>query len=313
MLPRRVSIGWGALSGRISWRLGIRRRVVLENLALAFPEWSDARRREVGRASYENFGRTVVEMLCLRSYSADELESLTDGIEGTQYVDEVGNIGQGLVVVTGHIGNWEFMGAYFARRGYQFKVIAKPVHNPRVEAEIAATRRACGFDILYTGEGMSSGLRHLRGGGVLAILADQDARRTGVGVPFFGVPASTALGPAVFAALEKVPILPVFSVRVDSIRHRYHVYPPIRPIPGEPRDKAIERMTVAHVAALEDFVRKHPEQYFWLHRRWKTPPRKLRLIGDAGKTGTQGTGDRSVQSGDRSQDTGVGSQLVLPR
>jgi KDO2-lipid IV(A) lauroyltransferase len=171
------------------------------------------------------------------------------------------------------------MGSYFARHGYRLNVIAKPIHNPRVETEVARTRRACGFDILYTGEGLKPGLRHLRDGGILAIVADQDARQAGLPVPFFGVPASTALGPVVFARLAKAPILPVFPIRVGPTRHRCCCYPPIWPVTGESRLAAFERMTHAHVAALEDFIKKHPEQYFWFHRRWKTPAHKLRRIG----------------------------------
>jgi KDO2-lipid IV(A) lauroyltransferase len=171
------------------------------------------------------------------------------------------------------------MGAYFALRGYRLKVIAKPLHNPLVEKELTATRRAVGFDILYTREGMKPGLRHLREGGALAILGDQDARRQGIAVPFFGQPASTALGPAVFAWLARVPIVPVFSYRVGPMRHRFRFFPAIEVSREQNREEALAQATRAHVRLLEEFIREHPEDYFWFHRRWKTPARKTRDFG----------------------------------
>lgn len=276
-LPHRVRLGLGGALALLAYGVGVRRRVVMENLARAFPDWPPARRRRIARQAYRNLGRTFAELFALNALTPEALDRLVDGVEGAEHIDALPGEGtrRPCVVVTGHVGNWELMGAFFARQGYRLKVLAKPMHNPRTEAAVAATRREIGFDILYTGQSLKPGLRHLREGGVLAILADQDARKDGIAVPFFGVPASTALGPAVFAWLGRVPLLPAFAVRVGPTRHRFHFYPPITPQPGESREAALERMTRAHVAALEDIVRRYPEQYFWFHRRWKTPVGKL--------------------------------------
>lgn len=275
VLPHRAVLATGAVVGEVAYWLGIRRRVVLDNLARAFAEQTPAERRRLARRSYRNIGRTLIECLLISQLARKRIDRLVDGVEGEEFLERVGATRKPFIVLTAHSGNWELMGAYFARRGYRLKVFAKPMHNPWVEAELLASRRACGLDVLSTGSGIRPGLRHLRGGGVLVFLADQDARKTGIAVPFFGVPASTAPGPAVFALLGKVPILPVLALRVGRTRHRFHVFPPIEPGDGEERQAAIARATHAHVEILERFVREHPEQYFWFHRRWKTPAEQM--------------------------------------
>ena len=274
VLPHGCVVNLGAIAGEMAYRLGVRRRTVLENLARAFPDWSAAERRRVARRAYRNVGRTMIECLLTPILARGQIDRLVVGIEGREFLERIGETRKPFIVLTGHIGNWELMGAYFARLGYRLKVFAKPLHNPRVEAELLASRGACGVEVLPTGGGVRPGLRHLRAGGVLVFLADQDARKMGIAVPFFGVPASTATGPAVFALLGKVPILPVFALRVGSTRHRFHMFEPIDLKRGEERTAAIERITREHVGALEQFVREHPEQYFWFHRRWKTPAQK---------------------------------------
>jgi KDO2-lipid IV(A) lauroyltransferase len=275
LLPWRVAVAIGAAAGELAYWLAVRRRVVLANLTQAFPEWDGRRKRRTARRVYHYAWRGLVESFLLQTLSPDKMDRLVEGIEGFDLVRPIIEAQRPFIVVTGHIGNWEMMGAYFARQGYRLKVFAKPLHNPVLEADLLAARRAVGLDVIYTGEGLKPALRHLRDGGVLVFLADQDARRAGIAVPFFGAPASTALGPAMFAYLGRAPIVPVFAIRVGTLHHRYIISPPIEPLPGEKREAALERMTRAHVEALERIIRKYPEQYFWFHRRWKTGIEKL--------------------------------------
>lgn len=275
LLPLRAAVAVGAAFGRLAYRLGIRRRVVAENLTRAFPDWSLSQRRTVARQAYCNVGRFFAECICLQSLAPQTIDAMVDGIDGQEHLDRVGGTGKPFVVVTAHVDNWELMGAFFIRRGFRLCVIAKPLHNPYIEASLAKSRRAVGLEVIYTGEGMKPVTRHLREGGVLAVLADQDARKQGLAVPFFDHPASTAPGPAVIAWLARVPLLPVFPYRVGPSRHRFRFFPPIEFTQGEDRDRALESMTRQHVGALEEFVREHPADYFWFHRRWKTPPHKI--------------------------------------
>jgi KDO2-lipid IV(A) lauroyltransferase len=275
LLPWRAAVAIGAATGAVAYRLAIRRRVVLANLAQAFPQWSASECRRMAHCVYRNAGRTLIECLLLETLSPDKMNQLVEGVEGLGFLEQLVATHRPLIVVTGHMGNWELMGAYFARQGYRLKVFAKPLHNPRLEADLLAARRSLGLDVIYTGEGLKPALRHLHEEGVLVFLADQDARRAGIAIPFFGAPASTALGPAVFAYLARAPIVPVFALRIGAARHRCTVLAPIEPVMGEKREAALERLTRAHVEALEQVVRKHPDQYFWFHRRWKTRVEKL--------------------------------------
>jgi len=270
LLPWPIAIATGAAVGEIAYRLGIRRKVVFTNLALAFPDWTHDQRRRVARQSYRNAGRTLAEYILLPSLRPGQLEQIVEQVEGLGYADLVEAGRKPVIVLTGHIGNWELMGAHFARMGYSLKVFAKPLHNPRIESALLHTRRSLGLDVLYTGEGLKPAVRHLREGGILVFLADQDARKAGVAISFFGKPASTALGPAVFAQLTRAPIVPVFAIRVGTSRHRFVIFPPIQPLTGLDRNAALEQLTRSHVEALESIIRQHPEQYFWFHRRWTT-------------------------------------------
>lgn len=274
-LPWRAASAIGAGLGEIAYRLGHRRRVISENLETAFPDWTKEERERVVHGTFIHAYRNLAECFQWPSLTRERMSRVVEGVEGFEHAEQIGAGHNPSIVLTGHMGNWELMGAYFGLQGYRPKVFAKPLHNPLVEADLLRTRRSYGLDVIYTGEGLRPALRHLREGGMLVFLADQDARREGIAVPFFGVPASTAMGPAVFAWLAQVPILPVFSVRRPGSRHHFVIMPPIKPVKGEAREAAIERLTRAHVEALERIIRQYPDQYFWFHRRWKTPPEKL--------------------------------------
>jgi len=274
-LPWRAALAVGATFGAAAYRLGIRRRVVMANLRRAFPDLNASRRRDIAYQTYLNAGRMAVEWLRMRSLSGADFERMIEGGDGAEFIERAGGQRKPFVVLSGHMGNWELMVAYFAREGFKLKAFVKPLHNPRIESYLLQTRRTLGIDVIYTGKGLKPALRHLREGGVLVFVADQDARRSGIAVPFFGTPASTALGPALFAWLARVPILPVFAIRVGTDRHRFVVFPPIEVSPGEKRETALERLTRTHVEILEEMIRRYPDQYFWFHRRWKPPPRKM--------------------------------------
>ncbi|MCX8036258.1 MAG: lysophospholipid acyltransferase family protein [Candidatus Sumerlaeia bacterium] len=281
-LPWRAAMAVAAFLGAFNYFIRTRGKVVFENIARAFPGLTDSERRRIAYGAYVNAARMTVESLLLKRLTPERMKRLVVGVEGMEYAEQIGAGSKPIVVLTGHMGNWELMGTYFAQQGYRMKVFAKPMHNPLIEADLLNVRRTMGLDVIYTGEGsLKPALRHLRNNGILVFLADQDARRQGIPVPFFGTPASTALGPAVFSLLAGAPILPMFALRVGAIQHRFVICPPIFPPEGrsESRAAALERLTRAHVEALERIIRQYPEQYFWFHRRWKTPVEKMARLG----------------------------------
>lgn len=277
-LPTGLSTNFGALLGALAHGvLPLRRGVVRSNLAIAFgaTHTRDERRR-IERAAYRNLGMLGAEWLGLWQRNPAWIEKRIQEVEGQEHVDALEKTSTRFVVITGHFGNWEMLGAFYGLRR-NLSVVAKPLHNRLLNEELLATRRRYGMEILSTDSpGIAAEITQaVRNGRIVCFLGDQDARRSGIFSPFFGRPASTFSGPAMFAIRLGIPILPSFLLRLGPGRHRVIIRPPIEPPRGLPLREAIARMTHEHVRALEDMIRQVPSQYFWFHRRWKTqPPRE---------------------------------------
>ncbi|HPS01421.1 MAG TPA: hypothetical protein PLA90_07750 [Candidatus Sumerlaeota bacterium] len=270
----------GAVCRGIAWvwqtLAPIRRTVVLDNLRRVFPDRSPAWHARVARDCVAHFAYMFGFFpLIVGKGGAAALERLVGGVEGEEYGRE-GGIGQGAsILASAHFGNWELAIDYLSvHRHLKAAAVAKPMHNPLVEELVARNRRLFGWDIISTREDpIRPLLQGLRDGLCMVLLADQDARHEGIFLPFFGYPASTAVGPALLACRFKIP-LTVGLARRDPVngRHYLRFYPPIHPDPSADRKAEVERLTRAYLGYIEDAIREHPEQYFWFHKRWKTRP-----------------------------------------
>jgi KDO2-lipid IV(A) lauroyltransferase len=277
----RLPVGWHAPLARgvaalFSRVMPLRRGVLDENLDIAFGEQPEAERRRLIGGIYRHTVHFALELARMRRASAEEIRAaLHLPHDGQEYLDELLASGRGFIIACAHIGNWEWMGAYYALACGKIGVVYKPMHNADADAVARALRERFGIQILSTRDRVPRALFSLiRAGGAVAILADQDARREGRFVPFFGKPASTAPGLASLAIRLGVPILPGFGLREGPCRFRVKLYPPIVPDPAA--DPAAEelRLTAQYMARVEDVTRLAPEQYFWWHRRWKTQPKR---------------------------------------
>ena len=256
----------------------MRKGVVLENLTRAFPNRSPHWRRRTARRCFEHFARMMgFEFPAMLRFTPDDFRTWLPRIDGREYYDALHLSGKPWIFVSGHLGNWELGVARFAAiEKNQTTVLAKPLHNPLVENLVARVRAARGYEVVHTRGNMRPVVAAVNQGRTLAFLTDQDARRNGILVPFFGVPASTAQGPAFFAHRFNLPILVGVCVREENKDvYRMRFYPPIIPNPDADRDAEIQRMTREHVALLESAIRETPEQYFWFHRRWKTQVQEM--------------------------------------
>jgi KDO2-lipid IV(A) lauroyltransferase len=210
----------------------------------------------MGRASIERIGQAI-------EYEPGARERL----------EAMRRTGKGCILVTAHIGNLEWVGAQLVADGLDLGVVSKPLHNPFLQRHFLAQRERWGIKVFLTRKGALPTVRHLRKGGALALIADQDARSAGIFVPFFGRAASTFAGPAALAIQTGLPIVPGWAYRTPEGKMRVRIDEPIRPDPDAPdRQKEIERLTRLHVAALEEAIDVDPGQYWWVHRRWKTRP-----------------------------------------
>ena len=271
-VPLVVSRRFGAALGWLAWRVfRVRRRVVLDNLRLSFPGLTDDAVDRIAVESYRNMGRALVEFAAFRGLTSEELMGMV-AIEGLENCDAALGGGRGAIFFTGHFGNWELLGAVLARCGYPLHVTDTNHTNKRVHGIISDLRRRQGMQIIAPSEPMSAITGLLAANQFVAYLADQDARHHGIFVDFFGRPASTVRGPAVFAIRRDCPIVPCFLIREGCDRHRAVFEAPMRPDPDLRGREAVAELTQRFTRLLERYVREHPGQYFWTHRRWKTKP-----------------------------------------
>ncbi len=258
----------GAVLGTLAHAARLRRRVAEDNLARAFPERDAAERAAILAAHYREAGRIAAEYARLPELARARDGDVVAEIHGLEHFES--QRGRGAIVMTGHYGNFELFGAYFCRLN-PIDFVVKPLSNPRTEALVADLRRRAGVGVIPLGGGLKHIFKSLRAGRWVAMLADQDARRHGVFVPYFGRLASTPEGPARLALQTGVPIMMGFIRRRPDGRHRVDFEAPYFP-PGDASEENVRAVTAWHTARLEREVRAHPEQWFWLHRRWKTAP-----------------------------------------
>jgi KDO2-lipid IV(A) lauroyltransferase len=263
----------GERLGALGYRpLGIRKRVVERQIAAAFPDLSPEAVVNLARESYEHLGRTFVETALLDSIGKDGLQMLVESVEGWEEIEEVMSKGRGAVLVTGHIGNWELAGSYVAARGIPLDAIVRGMANPLFDAYINHTREAIGMTVVHDSEAVRRTPRSLRAGRAVAFVADQGVMGlASTFVPFFGRPAKTPRGAAVFALRFDVPVVFVVALRKPNGRYRIVVERIEAPQTGD-RDRDVDAIVARFTQHLEKWVRAVPAQYFWQHRRWKRQP-----------------------------------------
>ncbi|OYV64283.1 MAG: hypothetical protein B7Z72_13450, partial [Gemmatimonadetes bacterium 21-71-4] len=264
--------------GALGYRpIGIRRAVVERQLRAAFPDWAPDRVTQVAHAAYQNLGRTFIETAVLPSYSRDRVLGLFERVENWEAVERAQAPGRGLILLTGHIGNWELGGAYIAARGVPLDAVARGMENPLFDAYLTRTRRRIGMHVIRDADAVREVPRALRAGRAVAFLFDQGAvGLASTWVPFFGRMAKTPRGPAVFALRLDAPM--IFGAAIRQPGGRFVLsFEPVETVRTGDREADVDAMVAAYTQVLERWVRRAPEQYFWHHRRWKhqrpgTPP-----------------------------------------
>lgn len=272
-LPEGAADAFGRRIGRTVHALGIRRRVVEENLRLAFPDASAEWIVTTTLRAYEHLGREAAAILRLSRLQPEAVVARTETL-GWDELQAARAEGRGVILVTGHYGNWEIAAATLAARGVPIAAIVRRQGNKLVDARLDALRRGLGVETIYQSEAPSRVPRVLRRGGVVGIVGDQDARKAGIFVPFFGRPASTHRGTALFALKFNAPVFACVARRLPGPGVRYEVAGERVAVERTGELEAdVHTLTAKLAARLEAQIREAPEQYFWFHRRWKSKPR----------------------------------------
>ena len=268
-----AACAFGEKLGALGYRpLGIRKRVVESQIAAAFPDLRHEAVLRLARESYRHLGRTFIETALLDSLGKDGLQRLVETVEGWEEIEEVMAKGKGAVLCTGHIGNWELAGAYVAARGVPLDAIVRGMANPLFDAYINHTREVSGMTVVHDSEAVRRTPRSLRAGRAVAFVADQGVMGlASTFVPFFGRPAKTPRGAAVFALRFDTPVIFVVALRQPNGRYRIVVERIEAPQTGD-RDKDVDAIVARFTQHLEKWVRAVPAQYFWQHRRWRRQP-----------------------------------------
>lgn len=248
------------------------RLVAQENLAKAFPgKYSDAEIDRIVRGVYRHFCTVLIEIVQTpRKMHVHNFRQFCDLIDGGRIVDAM-LCGRPLLLVTGHFGSWEMAGTMIGLTGFRTYAIARPLDNSYLDDYLRGFRERTGQKLLAK-HGDFEKMQHiLDGGGIIATLADQDAGQRGLFVDFFGRPASTHKAVALMAMEHRVPMMVVGAPKQNG-RYEINTADVILPEDYEKTPDAIRAMTQRFTADLERLVRLAPEQYFWVHRRWKHQP-----------------------------------------
>jgi KDO2-lipid IV(A) lauroyltransferase len=275
LLPLRLVRRLGAAGGElVGVTLKYRRAVTLDNLRNAFPEWDQQRLESVLRGSFRSVGTALFEFMYLPKMTSDDVNDVCR-VRNPELVQKVYSCGKGALMLTAHFGNWEmFAQAFFTSTGIPLHIITKPQANKFVDQKINRWRTKFGNKVVSM-DSIREMLSLLRENKAVGIVADQTAAKESIAVPFFGREVPTYEGPAVLSLKTNTPLVAGFAIRKED--GNYEAY--FEEIPSsdlrEFSPQNVAELTRRHVALTESVIRQHPEQWMWMHKRWKHVPSRI--------------------------------------
>ena len=271
-LPPRAGAAAGIAIGEFVYRVvRIRRRVVAANLRSTLGLTLDAAGCErIARGVYHHLGRTLYEYGQIRRLDRQRYEAWVEVVNFDALAGAVAR-GRGVILAAGHLGNWELAGMPVSAHGFPLSLVAKRQRNPHIDRYLAGTRQLSA-DLLYLGPEVRQIFRRLKAGEVIGMLIDQDAGPGGAFMDVMGRVASVQQGAGVFAQRTGAAIVPCAVRRLPDGRQQVTYEPAILPDLDQPAAVEVERLNRLCIASIERHVWRAPEQYYWVHRRWKTRP-----------------------------------------
>jgi KDO2-lipid IV(A) lauroyltransferase len=278
ILPRPAAMWIGTSLGSIAFHaLGRLRRVGIRNLELAFPDKDTREREQILKNVFRNLGRVLAVFSEFDDLTAENLGDLIvydpDPAYVTSYERSI-NEGRGRIILGSHMGNWELQAFAYSTLFESLSFLARRMDNPLIEDRVIRIRTRLGNKQIDKENSAGAILRVLRSGGAVGVLADVNSHpKEGVFVPFFGIPACTASGVAMLALRTNAAIVPMWTIWDKDLKRYRIVYDNvIEPVSTGDREKDIVAITAQYTAAIERVIRAFPDQWIWIHRRWKTRP-----------------------------------------
>lgn len=273
IIPAALALKLGRILGIIFYKIDKKHaKNTINNLTIAFPNKNEEELNVICINFYKNLGMVFVEIFRLNKYNKknidDFVESDPDALKGIYKK-------QGILLLTAHFGNWELLAKTFSLKGYLGNVLARPLDNPYIEKILYKLRTNSGNKVIYNRENaIKNIILALSKNEIVGFLPDENAsKRIGVFVDFFGVKACTMPGMANIAAKTKAPVIPAFMVRLNEGNFKKH-----KLIIGKPLDisytgnRKTDMMNILKMfnEKIEEIIKQYPDQWFWIHNRWKT-------------------------------------------
>ncbi len=275
IIPLGLALKLGRILGIMFYKIDKRHaKNTINNLTIAFPNKKKEELNDICINFYKNIGMVFVEIFRLNRYNKKNIDSFVDSdFDAFKGIYKK----QGILLLTAHFGNWELLAKTFSLKGYSGNVLARPLDNPYIEKILYGLRTNSGNKVIYNRENaIKSIMSALNKNEMVGFLPDENAsKRIGVFVDFFGVKACTMPGMANIAAKTKAPVIPAFIVRIKDGNFKKH-----KLIIGEPLeitytgDRKTDMMNILKMfnETVENIIKNYPEQWFWIHNRWKTRP-----------------------------------------
>lgn len=264
--PYLKALHSGERMGRTIWRLSKKRRITsISNLTMAFPEMPKHEAEKITKRVFENFGRSSADFLIGLDRTLEELKQTTT-LEGFEHFEAAYAKGKGVMVVTAHFGNWERCSTWLVLQDYKLSVVARDANDEGINALVNDLREGPGTSVISRGKAARPMIQRLKNNEIIGILPDQNASE--IYLPFFGKPAGTVLGPGVIAERTGAAVLPVFSYYVGDGCYHIEVLPEITAEEGY-ETKGEGMMRAIH-KVLEEQIAKRPDQWLWIHDRWRS-------------------------------------------
>ncbi len=268
LFPRWLGSRISALAGAVCYYIfSDSRKVAIANLKAVYGEsLPEGKIKTIARRSFSNLGRFAFDVIKVQKRGMDYLRRITT-VSGKENLDRALSKKRGVIALTGHVGNWELLAAYFSMLGYNVNVVASPLRDKRLNRLVNKMRTRVGLKVVDRSKGVLSAVRCLRRGEIVGVLIDQDTSVESVVVDFLGIPAKTAIGPVWLARQTGAIVVPLAMLMEKNGNYRIEVKQPIE-LNDDPTsiEESVERCS----KEVEEFVRRDPSQWVWMHKRWKS-------------------------------------------
>jgi KDO2-lipid IV(A) lauroyltransferase len=271
LIPAGAADAVAVCLGKATYRLlSSRRKITIDNLRRAFKSSLDETEiLRIARCAFINVAREAIEFCRLPRLSKAKMNRMVIEQTGLEYIKQANENEKGGILVTGHIGNGEYLGAWLVYQDLPVDFLTGVQHNPYVNRMFNDFRKTCGAGIIPVGVAGRHALRALKKGRIIALMSDQHSATASTVVEFFGRPAATPKGAAAFAVATNCPVIPGVLLRKKYNQFKAIIAPPIYPDKTIDKETEINNITQKYTGILEKFIRDYPDQWMWTHRRWK--------------------------------------------